>query len=109
MLEPLRTGTAYGALTAGPGHKVFPFLCSARLEELARAGQMSGEQVRVTHNALDVGEPFLVPVRDAGNRDELPEVLVSGAAKLYPPTVRTFKAAAPDTSRRRRDVGRIMH
>ena len=43
MLEPLCTRAAYGALAASLGDEVFPFLCRARLEELARPLQMFGE------------------------------------------------------------------
>ena len=109
MLEPLRTRAAHGALAAGPGHEVFPFLCRPRLEELARPWQMFGEQIRIAHDALDVSEPFLIPVGDAGGRDEFPEVLIPRAAKLHPSAVRTFEAAAPDAPRRRNDMGGIVH
>ena len=43
MLEPLCTRPAYGALAAGLGHEVFPFLCRPRLEERARPLQMLSE------------------------------------------------------------------
>ena len=90
-------------------HEVLPFLRRARLEELARPLQVCGEQMRVAHDTLDVSEPFLVPVGDAGSRDELTEVLISGAPKLHPSTVRTFKATAPDAARCGNDMGRVVH
>src|ERR1700752_2077138 len=109
MLEPLRARAAYGALATGLGHEVFPFLGRARLEELTRSLQMFGEQIRVLHDAVDVGEPFLIPVGDASSHDEFPEILIPGAAKWYPAAGRTPKAAAPDAPRCGDDMGRIVH
>ena len=80
----------------------------SRLKELAGPLQMFGEQSRITHDTLDVSESFLIPVGDAGSRDEFPEILISRAPELHPLTVRTFKAAAPDTARCTNDMGRIM-
>src|SRR5919108_2519618 len=109
VLEPLCTRTAHGALAAGLGHEVFPFLCRARLEQLTRPLQMRPKQGRVAHDAFDVGEAFLLPIGNASGRDELPEVLVPRAPELHPSTIRTFEAAAPDATWCGDDTGRIVH
>ena len=109
VCEPLRTRAAHSALAAGPRHHILPFLRPTLLEELQCPFQLFGEQLRDEHKAFDIGEPLLVPIGDASGLDKLAEVLVAGAAKLHPPTIRTFEAAAPDATRRRGHMRGVMH
>ena len=90
MLEPLGTGAADGALAAGFGNEVFPFLGRAGFEELTRPLQIFFVQRRIVQNALDVGQPFVIPVGNPGGLDKFAKVLVA-AAIVHPATVRTLE------------------
>src|ERR671923_14851 len=105
MLEPLRTGATDGTLTAGPGDEVFPVLSRARLEQCTRPTQVFSAQLWVTHEAVDVGQPLLVPGGNTGCLDKITEVLVARAAKLHPTTVGTLEHTVPDAAGRGDDVG----
>src|SRR5438552_16911906 len=108
MLEPFRAGATDGTLTAGPGDEVFPVLGRARLEQFTRPTQVFSAQLWITHEAVNVGQPLLVPGGNTGGLDKVAEVLVARAAKLHPTTIGTLEHAVPDATGRRDDVGWIV-
>src|SRR6059058_5512464 len=108
MLEPLCTGATDGTLTAGPGNEVFPVLSRARLEHCARPTQVLRAQLWVIHEAVNVGQPILVPSGNTGCLEKAAEVLVARAAKLHPTTIGTLEHTVPDTTGCGDDVGWIV-
>src|SRR5438067_8224552 len=96
MLEPLCTGATDGTLTASPGNQILPVLSCARLEQCTRPTQVFSAQLRVTHEAVNVGQPLLVPGGNTGCLDKAAEVLIARTAKLHPTTVSTLEHTVPD-------------
>ena len=97
MLEPLGTGAADGTLAAGFGNEVFPVLGCTGFEQLTRPLQIFFIERRIVQNALDVGQPFAIPVRNPSGLDKFAKVLVA-AAIVHPATVRALELPAPDAS-----------
>src|SRR5262245_23105037 len=108
MFEPLCTGATDGTLTASPSHEVFPVLGRAHLEQFTRPTQVFSVQLRVTHEAVNVGQPLLVPGGNTGCLDKVTEVLIARTAKLHPTTVGTLEHTVPDATGRGDNVGWIV-
>src|SRR5215813_1896858 len=108
MLEPLGAGAADSAFTAGFGNEVFPLLGCAGFEQFSRPLQIFFVERWIVQNALNVSQPFAIPVCNPGSLDKFAKVLVATAV-VHPATVRTLELPAPDAGARGHGLSWIMH
>src|SRR5205814_1373954 len=102
-----RTRTTDSTFTPGISGKVFPILGGACLEQRPQPTQVFSAQLRVVHQAVNVGQSLVVPCRDASGFNEATKILITDASKLHPTTIRALEDTAPDATGSGNDLGGV--
>ena len=109
MVKPLGAGAADGAFAARLGDQVFPFLGGTSPEEILNSLLGLGAELGDVQGSIEVSKTLIVPGRDPGGFDELPEVLVAGATESHVLAVAALEDAAPQLLQRRYGRWSVVH